>query len=125
MIGYFNKQSRSLTVYAPYDPKSTQFYLLLKSEVCMPITKVQSEFQKLSDLLADGVVADECTAGELQQVHDQLQQAIISGDPEKLIKDNYHLSMHQLDDLIFRELDNFRKSKDYLDDTALLSCRFL
>jgi len=54
----------------------------------MPITKVQSEFQKLSDLLADGVVADECTAGELQQVHDQLQQAIISGDPEKLIKDN-------------------------------------
>lgn len=54
----------------------------------MPIKKVQSEFEKLSGLLANGVVADECTAGELRQVHDQLQQAIISGDPAKLIRDN-------------------------------------
>ena len=53
----------------------------------MPIKKVQSEFEKLSDLLADGVVADECTAGELQKVHDELQNAIRSGDPAKTIRD--------------------------------------
>ncbi|MDA7745755.1 DUF4404 family protein [Psychromonas sp.] len=53
----------------------------------MPIKKVQSEFDKLSNILADGVVADECTAGELKKVHDQLQQAILSRDPAKLIRD--------------------------------------
>ena len=53
----------------------------------MPIKKVQSEFDKLSEILSDGVVADECTAGELQKVHDDLQQAILSGDPAKLLRD--------------------------------------
>ncbi|WP_298943422.1 DUF4404 family protein [uncultured Psychromonas sp.] len=53
----------------------------------MPIKKVQSEFEKLSDVLSEGLVADECTAGELQKVHDQLQQAIMSGDPAQLIRD--------------------------------------
>jgi len=53
----------------------------------MPIKKVQSEFDKLSDVLAEGLVADECTAGELQKVHDQLQQAISSRDPAQLIRD--------------------------------------
>jgi len=54
----------------------------------MPIKQVQSEFEKLSAILANDLVADECTAGELQKVHDQLQQAIISGDPAQLIRDN-------------------------------------
>ena len=53
----------------------------------MPIKKVQTEFGKLSDILATGVVADECTAGELQKVHDELQDAIRSGDPAKSIRD--------------------------------------
>ena len=53
----------------------------------MPIKKVQSEFEKLTDILADGTIADECTASELKNVHDQLQQAILSGDPAKLIQD--------------------------------------
>ncbi|TEW56794.1 DUF4404 family protein [Psychromonas sp. RZ22] len=53
----------------------------------MPIKQVQSEFDKLSDILADGVIADECTAGELQKVHDQLQLAIQSRDPAQLIRD--------------------------------------
>lgn len=53
----------------------------------MPIKKVQSEFEKLSDMLSEGVVADECTAGELQKVHDELQQAIMSGDPAQIIRD--------------------------------------
>ncbi len=53
----------------------------------MPITKVKSEFQKLSDILNNDVIADECTAGELQLVHDQLQEAILSRDPAQLIRD--------------------------------------
>lgn len=53
----------------------------------MPIKKVQSEFDKLSDILADGVVADECTAGELKKVHDELQLAIASRDPAQLIRE--------------------------------------
>jgi hypothetical protein len=62
-------------------------YLLQNSEVAMPLKKVQSEVDKLSNLLSDGVVADECTAGELQKVHDELQLAITSRDPAKLIRD--------------------------------------
>jgi len=53
----------------------------------MPITKVKSEVQKLSDILNDDLVADECTAGELRAVHDQLQEAILSRDPAQLIRD--------------------------------------
>ena len=53
----------------------------------MPIEKVKSEFQKLSDILNNDIIADECTAGELQSVHDQLQEAILSRDPAQLIRD--------------------------------------
>ena len=53
----------------------------------MPIIKVKSEFQKLSDILREDLIADECTAGELQAVHDQLQDAILSRDPAQLIRD--------------------------------------
>ncbi len=53
----------------------------------MPITKVKSEFDKLSEILNNDLIADECTAGELQQVHDQLQEAIRSRDPAQLIRD--------------------------------------
>lgn len=53
----------------------------------MPITKVKSEVQKLSDILNNDIVADECTAGELRLVHDQLQEAILSRDPAQLIRD--------------------------------------
>ena len=35
----------------------------------------------------DDLIADECTAGELKQVHDQLQEAIKSRDPAQLIRD--------------------------------------
>lgn len=53
----------------------------------MPITKVKSEFKKLSDILNNDIIADECTAGELRLVHDQLQEAILSRDPAQLIRD--------------------------------------
>lgn len=53
----------------------------------MPINKVKSEFEKLTEILDEDPIADKCTAGELKLVHDQLQQAIISGDPAQLIRD--------------------------------------
>jgi len=53
----------------------------------MAISKVKSEFEKFSAILDEDLIADECTAGELRQVHDQLQDAIKSGDPAQLIRD--------------------------------------
>ena len=53
----------------------------------MPIKKVKSELKKLSDILNNDIIADECTAGELRLVHDQFQDAIIARDPAKLILD--------------------------------------
>ena len=53
----------------------------------MPITKVKSEVQKLTDILNNDIIAYECTAGELRAVHDELQEAILSRDPAQLIRD--------------------------------------
>lgn len=53
----------------------------------MPIKKVKSEFKKLSAILDEDLIADECTAGELREVHDQFQEAIKSGDPAQSIRD--------------------------------------
>ncbi|WP_354623346.1 DUF4404 family protein [Psychromonas sp. MME2] len=53
----------------------------------MAINKVKSEFEKLSAILDEGLIADECTAGELKQVHDQLQKAIAARDPAQHIRD--------------------------------------
>ncbi len=41
-----------------------------------------------------------------------------------LIHENFHLGMEELNALIFRELKIFKGKRDYLDDTAILSCRF-
>lgn len=53
----------------------------------MPIEKVKSEFEKLTEILDENPIADECTAGELKKVHDQLQEAIKSRDPAQLIRE--------------------------------------
>lgn len=41
-----------------------------------------------------------------------------------LIHEKFHLGMEELNALIFRELKIFKGKRDYLDDTAILSCRF-
>ncbi len=66
-----------------------------------------------------------CYTDGLVELENEQEEAFEVERLEKLILDNYTLSMKEFDDLVFKELDNFRKSKDYLDDTALLSCRFL
>ena len=53
----------------------------------MPIRKVQSEFEKLTAILEKEPIADECTAGELNRIRDQLQEAIKSGDPAQRIRE--------------------------------------
>ena len=53
----------------------------------MPIEKVKSEVKKLTEILEKEPIADECTADELKHVHDQLQEAIKSGDPAQNIRD--------------------------------------
>ena len=53
----------------------------------MPIEKAKSELQKLNDILREDLIADPCTASDLQEVHDQFQQAILSGDPAGTIRE--------------------------------------
>lgn len=44
---------------------------------------------------------------------------------EKLLMEHSELSMRKLNEHIFDELDRYREDQSYVDDTALLSCRFL
>lgn len=53
----------------------------------MPIEKVKSELEKLNDILREDLIADTCTANDLQAVHDQFQNAILSGDPAGTIRE--------------------------------------
>lgn len=41
-----------------------------------------------------------------------------------LLHSNYNLSMEKFNKLVFDKLDEFKESKNYIDDTAILSCRF-
>lgn len=66
-----------------------------------------------------------CYTDGLVELENANEEAFEVERLEKIIRDNYDLNMTQLDALIFRELDSFRKDQEYLDDTALLSCRFL
>ena len=44
---------------------------------------------------------------------------------EKTIKTNFNLTMEELDHNIFERLDEFRGEKEFLDDTAVMSFKFL
>ena len=41
----------------------------------------------------------------------------------KVVKNYYPLSMEDLNEIIFKKLDEWRGSKNFVDDTAILSCR--
>jgi len=53
----------------------------------MPIEKAKTHLKNLNNILQEDLIADKCTASDLQLVHDQLQNAISSGDPSGMIKD--------------------------------------
>ena len=42
----------------------------------------------------------------------------------KTIQSNFNLTMNELDHQIFIKLDDFRGEKEFLDDTAVMSCKF-
>ncbi len=64
-------------------------------------------------LYTDGVVELENEEGEYFEA-DRL---------EKIIKTFYPLNMEDMNNLIFSKLDDFRGKNDYVDDTAIFSCR--
>ena len=43
----------------------------------------------------------------------------------KIINENFNKPVKKLNTSIFKELNRFKKSREFLDDTALLSCRFI
>jgi len=53
----------------------------------MPIRKVKTEFEKLTAILNDEPIADECTSAELNRIKEQFQDAIRSGDPAQRLKE--------------------------------------
>ena len=42
----------------------------------------------------------------------------------KVVKNNFHLTMKDLDIAIFDRLNEFKGNQDFLDDTAVMSCKF-
>jgi sigma-B regulation protein RsbU (phosphoserine phosphatase) len=42
----------------------------------------------------------------------------------KLVHNYYPLKMEDLNNLIFSKLDEWRSERNYVDDTAIFSCRF-
>lgn len=64
-------------------------------------------------LYTDGVVELENEEGEFFEM-DRLK---------KLIRNYYPLNMEDLNNLLFSKLDEWRGKKDYVDDTAIFSCR--
>ena len=41
-----------------------------------------------------------------------------------IIHENYDLSMADLSETIFEALDDYKGDRDFMDDTAILGCRF-
>jgi sigma-B regulation protein RsbU (phosphoserine phosphatase) len=64
-------------------------------------------------LYTDGVVELE-NATEEQFETDRLT---------KIVQSFYPLSMEDLNEIVFSKLDDWRGKKNYVDDTAILSCR--
>jgi sigma-B regulation protein RsbU (phosphoserine phosphatase) len=42
----------------------------------------------------------------------------------KVVRNNFNLSMNELDATIFKRLNEFKGEEEFLDDTAVMSCRF-
>jgi sigma-B regulation protein RsbU (phosphoserine phosphatase) len=43
----------------------------------------------------------------------------------KVVKNNFGKKMNELDQIIFSKLEEFKGSQDLMDDTAVLSCKFI
>ena len=127
-IGYYNCTNRTLKYVNaghnyPILSSGNDFKLLNKGCIGLgmfeklPKVEMEELIIKPNDILVcytDGLVELENDEGE-QFETERLQE---------IIKHNFNLSMKNLDKIIFHELDRFKGDSDFLDDTALLSCRF-
>ena len=127
-IGYYNCTNRTLKYVNaghnyPILTDGANFKLLNKGCIGLgmfdklPTVEMEEVTISPNDILVcytDGLVELENEEGE-QFETDRLHE---------IIKNNFHLSMKDLDKIIFHELDRFKGEEDFLDDTALLSCRF-
>ncbi|MCT4581918.1 MAG: PP2C family protein-serine/threonine phosphatase [Flavobacteriales bacterium] len=75
---------------------------------------VEIEPNSMLVCFTDGLVELENAEGE-QFETERLKQ---------IVSENNHLKINELNKLIFLELDRFKGDLKYLDDTAILSCRF-
>jgi len=127
-IGYYNCTNRTLKYVNaghnyPILSSGNDFKLLNKGCIGLgmfeklPKVEMEELIIKPNDILVcytDGLVElenDEGEQFETERLHE-------------IIKHNFNLSMKNLDKIIFHELDRFKGDSDFLDDTALLSCRF-
>ena len=127
-IGYYNCTNRTLKYVNaghnyPILSSGNDFKLLNKGCIGLgmfeklPKVEMEELIIKPNDILVcytDGLVELENDEGE-QFETERLYE---------IIKHNFNLSMKNLDKIIFHELDRFKGDSDFLDDTALLSCRF-
>ncbi|MDG2369539.1 MAG: SpoIIE family protein phosphatase [Flavobacteriales bacterium] len=127
-IGYYNCTERKLKYVNaghnyPILTDGENFKLLNKGCIGLgmfdklPTIEMEEVTIKPNDVLicyTDGLVELENEEGE------QFETIRL----HEIIKNNFHLSMKDLDKIIFHELDRFKGEEAFLDDTALLSCRF-
>ena len=127
-IGYYNCTNRTLKYVNaghnyPILSSGNDFKLLNKGCIGLgmfeklPKVEMEELIIKPNDILVcytDGLVElenDEGEQFETERLHE-------------IIRHNFNLSMKNVDKIIFHELDRFKLDSDFLDDSALLSCRF-
>lgn len=66
-----------------------------------------------------------CYTDGLVELEDENLEEFGTARLEQITRDNFNLSMEDLNAKIMLELNKFRGEMPYIDDTALLSCRFL
>lgn len=65
-----------------------------------------------------------CYTDGLVELENEAEEPFETENLTKLVHENFHLNMDELNKLIFFQLDRYRGSSPYMDDTAVMSCRF-
>ncbi|MBT5402134.1 MAG: serine/threonine-protein phosphatase [Crocinitomicaceae bacterium] len=65
-----------------------------------------------------------CYTDGLVELENERDEAFETERLINIIHNNYDLSMSDLSEMIFSELDRYKGDLDFLDDTAILGCRF-
>ena len=127
-IGYYNCTDRKLKYVNaghnyPILTDGENFKLLNKGCIGLgmfdklPTIEMEEVTIKPNDVLV-------CYTDGLVELENEEGEQFETNRLHEIIKNNFHLSMKDLDKIIFHELDRFKGEEDFLDDTALLSCRF-